>query len=137
MRFVSLNDGQMYPEASPSGDQGDLLDTGWDVLWPGPARVYLSEADLRDIVVTAEVLAAPLVFEALTMNGWVPADVVEAREAEFDALVLALTAERDAAVEKAETLETALGWRPLAVAGTASNTLAAAGAASTGGLADG
>lgn len=100
MRFVPLNEGQMYPAASPSGDQGDLLDTGWDVLWPGPARVYLSAGDLRDLVCADGFLDVPLVVEALTLRGWTAPSELAAHVVEFESQLARL--EEDLASARAE-----------------------------------
>jgi hypothetical protein len=104
MRWVSINDGQMYPEASASGDQGDLLDTGWEVLWPGPARVYLSESDLRDIVVAEGVLSRPLVADALAANGWTAPGETAEEIARLEELLGQVTAQRAQAVEESDGL---------------------------------
>ena len=101
----------VWPQASVSGHSGrPLLDTGWDLNWPGTGRVYLDDRDIQDILSAA--LGRELVVEVLVGNGWTAPGDTDARVAEFEAQVAVLVAERDAAVDKAVTLEKALGWRP-------------------------
>lgn len=88
MRFLTPEQGQQYPQASPSGDEGELFDTGWDVHYPGPARIYLSETDIRDVLSSDDVLERPLVMELLEARGWVSpgrfAEVVADAQAELE-----------------------------------------------------
>jgi hypothetical protein len=69
-----------FPEASLSGDAGvnvGLLDTGWDINWPGPGHVYLSDRDIVDILIAAK--DAELVVDALKKNGWTAPGETDAR----------------------------------------------------------
>jgi hypothetical protein len=75
-----------FPEASLSGDAAvnvGLLDTGWDINWPGPGHVYLSDRDIVDILIAAK--DAELVVDALKLNGWTAPGETDARVAELEA----------------------------------------------------
>jgi hypothetical protein len=90
VRYIDLSaEVLQFPEASLSGDAGvnvGMLDTGWDIDWPGPGHVYLSDRDIVDILVAAK--DAELVVDALEKNGWTApgktADQVAALEAELE-----------------------------------------------------
>lgn len=101
MRFVEP--ARTWPHASITGRTGPLLDTGWDIHWPGPGRVYLHGHDLAEIVYRAhqhEEVAA-----VLKDAGWVAPDDHQARVAELEQQ--AADAERRAQ-ESAGKLEQAL-----------------------------
>lgn len=86
MRYIDLSTEVLqFPEASLSGDAGvnvGMLDTGWDIDWPGPGHVYLSDRDIVDILVAAK--DAELVVDALEKNGWTAPDATAARVAELE-----------------------------------------------------
>ena len=84
MRYVDTETEPLaYPHTSASGySGGDLLDTGWDLHWAGPGRVYLDDRDIADILTAA--LGRDLVTEVLTGNGWTPPDTTPARVAELE-----------------------------------------------------
>lgn len=72
LRFVNTADGGLiWPEESITGGASNdhtLLDTGWEIHWPGAGHVYLKDADIVDIIVPS--LAREAVAEALVRNGW-------------------------------------------------------------------
>jgi hypothetical protein len=86
VRYIdSSTDVLQFPEASLSGDAGvnvGLLDTGWEINWPGPGHVYLSDRDIVDILVAAK--DAELVVDALKKNGWTAPDEVAAEVFELN-----------------------------------------------------
>lgn len=98
MRYIDTAvESLIWPEQSVSGFSGsDLLDTGWDVHWPGPGRVYLDDRDIQDIVSAS--IERPLVVEVLVGRGWTPpgetAAATAGLEAELDAAVAELAAAR-------------------------------------------
>lgn len=107
MQFVPI-DSQTYPQMSPSGDQGDLFDTGWDVLHPGPARIYLSEADIHDVVGSEGVLSRPSIFDLLVMRGWTAPDTTAVEVETLERDLEDALAEVESLTEKAAAFETTI-----------------------------
>ena len=119
MRFVAANTGQqMYPQASPSGHEGELFDTGWDVHYPGPARIFLSETDIRDILSEDDVLERPLIVELLEARGWLSPDEYKATVAETLAALEEARAETAEAIAEADGLKLALARQTFELAGS-------------------
>lgn len=97
-----------YPQTSITGGaEKHMLDSGWDVNWPGPAHIYFTEGDLVDIVVPALVFDG--VQAALHTNGWVsPETVAEqlaAKQEKIDELTDALSVAEAAQVGFEKALE--------------------------------
>jgi len=99
MRYIDMaQEPLQFPEASLSGDAGvnvGMLDTGWEINWPGPGHVYLSDRDIVDILVAAK--DAELVVDALEKNGWTAPDATAAKVAELEEKLAVTVAELDQA----------------------------------------
>jgi hypothetical protein len=95
VRYVDLsNEILQFPEASLSGDNGvgvGILDTDWEINWPGPGHVYLSDRDIVDILVAAK--DAELVVDALQKNGWTAPGDTDQRILELEQTVAQLQGE--------------------------------------------
>jgi hypothetical protein len=98
----------MYPQASPSGDEGELFDTGWDVHHAGPARIFLSETDIRDVLSSDDVLERTLIMELLEARGWMSPDAFKAQVADFAEALEQMAAERSEAIAEADGLKLSL-----------------------------
>lgn len=107
MHFCTPDDGQQFPQASPSGETGELLDTGWEIHWPGPGHVYIGERDAVDILVAFLHEGKPLVAEALEVNGWTSPGATAAKVAGLEEKLAAAATVQDVAV-KADELKAAL-----------------------------
>lgn len=82
MRFTEPDENLIYPEASVTGETGILFDTGWDINWPGPGRLYLGPRDLADIV--GHALDVPNVLEVLATRGWTRPSETDGRVADLE-----------------------------------------------------
>lgn len=80
----------LYPNASVSGRNGTVVDTGIDVHWPGPGRVYLHPREVAEAVRVAHVL--PEVADVLDVVGWIPKSVHDDVVNGADALITDLRA---------------------------------------------
>jgi hypothetical protein len=110
VRYVDLSaEVLQFPEASLSGDNGvgvGLLDTGWEINWPGPGHVYLSDRDIVDILIAAK--DAALVVDALKKNGWTAPDETDAKVAELEEQLAEVTAARNEALKVQDGFHDAL-----------------------------
>lgn len=62
----------IFPNQSIGGRHGTVVDTGIDLHWPGPGRVYLHPREVAEAVRAAHRL--PEVADVLAHEGWVPGD---------------------------------------------------------------
>lgn len=114
----------MHPRVSVTGKNGSLLDSQWDVHFPGPGRLYFHERDVAELVANSHETDA--VRAVLAAAGWLSPDEAAETEAAHAAAVEGLEAELAAATRKAEVLEEALGFKPEAKAKTAAKKTAKA-----------